>query len=163
MTRADRRTLVRQLHEEGLSQRAIAKRLKVSKDTVRRDLEAIDREDTTQDAPPGEPQAPDAPQASSGSVEQSAPQGGPVAQVPDPLAGIDVSQWRGLRRELAVLAQTGSRAEALVHQAVIATAYAYKQALARGDIAPGVPFLVSSVRLTPLPHRAVQAERVEAV
>lgn len=77
-------------------------------------------------------------------------------RVAQPLAGMDVSQWRALRRDLAVLAQCGSSAESLVHQAVVAMAYAYRQALARGDIKPQVPFLVSEVRLTPLVHRAAQ-------
>ncbi|MCZ4611840.1 hypothetical protein O3S80_50465 [Streptomyces sp. Lzd4kr] len=162
MTRADRRTLVRQLADEGLSQRAIAKRLKVGKDTVRRDLEAIAHEDATGDAPPGEPDDPDAPQASTGDTAVSAPPGEPPAQpsgrAPDPHAGIDVSQCAGLRHDLALLAQTGKPPEALVYQAVISMAHAYRQARAAGDIAPGVPFTAHSMRITPLPHRAEPAE-----
>ncbi|MEV4974426.1 HTH domain-containing protein [Streptomyces scopuliridis] len=42
--RDERRAEVRQLRGEGLSARAIATRLDVSKDTVRRDLEALSRE-----------------------------------------------------------------------------------------------------------------------
>lgn len=169
MTRADRLTLVRQHRAEGLSQRKIAERLGISKDTVRRDFEKLDAEDAPDDAPPAEPGDPDAPQvsagASEGSASDGAPPGEPVAQLPrrvaDPLADMDVSQWRALRRDLAVLAQTGQTPEALVHQAVVAMAHEYRQELARGDIQPGVPFLVSSVRLTPLRHRARPAAPVQ--
>lgn len=169
MTRADRLTLVRQHAEEGLSQRQIARRLGVSKDTVRRDLERIAAETEPDDAPPAEPHEPDAPQVSTGDPEDSAPDSEtpdePVAQLPrrvaDPLADMDVSHWRALRRDLAVLAQTGQKPEALVHQAVVAMAHEYRQELARGDIQPGVPFLVSSVRLTPLRHRARPAAPVQ--
>lgn len=186
MTRADRLTLVRQLAEEGLSRREIGKRLKVSKDTVRRDLEQIKAGAAPGDEPLGEPDDPDAPQVSVAAAEDSAPRdeppGEPVAQeadgrapqdappaspgaplprrVADPLAGMDVSQWRALRRDFAVLAQTGQKPEALVHQAVITMAHAYKQALARRDITPGVPFLVRDMTLVPVPARAVRTAPV---
>ncbi|MER7874846.1 hypothetical protein ABTY63_14985 [Streptomyces solisilvae] len=59
---ATRRATVRQARDEGLSHRAIGARLKISKDTVRRDLEALARADETaarvsvsQPAPPNEP------------------------------------------------------------------------------------------------------------
>ncbi|MCM1976810.1 MULTISPECIES: HTH domain-containing protein [unclassified Streptomyces] len=185
MTRADRRTLVRQLAGEGLSRRAIAKRLNVSKDTVRRDLDATAQDNTpdnTPDSAPGsapviDPPEPPAPQAAGGDlpdtapdsapdtapvVEPPAPQGAPVAQVPDPHAGIEVSRCAGLRRDLALLAQTGKSPQALVYQAVIAMAHAYRLARARGDVAPGVPFTVHSMRLAPLPHRAGPAGPAEA-
>lgn len=162
MTRADRLTLVRQLAQEGLSQRAIAKRLKVSKDTVRRDLDRIAAAGEPDGAPPSETAGSAEPQvtgdAPEGPAPGGAPQGAPVAQVPDPHAGIDVSQCRGLRHDLALLAQTGKTTEALVYQAVIAMAHAYRRALARGDITPGVPFCVREMALTPLPHRAVPVE-----
>jgi len=169
VTRADRLTLVRQHRAEGQSQRAIAKRLGISKDTVRRDIERLDAEGEPDGAPPAEPSTADAPQASVADAGVSAPEGAPpgepVARLPrrvaDPLAGMDVSQWRALRRDLAILAQTGSTAESLVHQAVVAMAHAYRQDLARGAIEPGVPFLVSQVRLTPLPHRATAAAPAE--
>lgn len=157
MTRADRRTLVCQLHEEGLSQRAIAKRLKVSKDTVRRDLEKATAEDAPDDAPPAETADTAAPQASDAAGQDSAPGDAPQdAPVAHPHAGIDVSQCRGLRHDMALLAQTGKPAEALVFQAVAAVAYAYKLALARGDIEPGVPFVVREMQLVPLRHRATR-------
>ncbi|MEU2992558.1 hypothetical protein ABZ772_19720 [Streptomyces griseoincarnatus] len=66
-----------------------------------------------------------------------------------PLAGIDVSQWPALRRDLAVLAQCGRSAEALVHQAVAALAHQYGRALARGDLVPGQPFVVRDMVLRP--------------
>lgn len=165
MTRADRLTLVSQLKDEGLSQRAIARRLKVSKDTVRRDLDRLAAEAAPDDAPAGEPDVADAPQASVGTVEEGAPEGAtpgePVAQLPrrvaNPLAGMDVSQWPAVRRDLAVLAQTGRTAEALAHQAITALAHFYGRALAAGDIEPGQPFIVSSMVLRPLPKPAARA------
>jgi hypothetical protein len=162
VTRADRRTLVRQLAEEGLSQRQIGARLGVSKDTVRRDLDAIGCQDTSGDAPPVEPDDPDAPQVSPGEVAQSAPPVEPLAQhagrPADPVAGIGASQRRDMRRDLALLAQTGKTTEALIYQAVVAMAHAYRQARARGDIERGVPFFVREMTLAPLPHRAVPVE-----
>ena len=176
--------------EPGLSLRQMADRLNISRDTVTRDLEALDRA-AAENAPPAEaaadPVDDSAPQASMRAAAEKAP----VAESPtvvvaedlppaeasdrpaetvsatlprrvaDPLADMDVSRWRALRRDLALLAQTGDRAEALVHQAVVAVAHAYRQALARGDIAPGVPFLVRSAQLTPLRHRAKPAAPVE--
>lgn len=159
MTRADRLTLVRQLDAEGLSRREIGKRLKVSKDTVRRDLEKIAARDEPGDTPPTDPADPDAPQVSEHIPHEPAPEDAPLdeplAQVPDPHAGIDVSQCLGLRHDLALLAQTGKSHQALVYQAVITLARAYWRALESGEIAPGVPFTVTSLQLTPLPHRAV--------
>ncbi|WP_406262522.1 DeoR family transcriptional regulator [Streptomyces chartreusis] len=162
MTRADRLSLVRQLAQEDLSQRQIAARLGVSKDTVRRDLEKIAAQGEPGDAPPTSPADPDAPQVSEDiphdPAPQDAPHDEPVAQLPDPHAGIDVSQCLGLRHDLALLAQTGKSHQALVYQAVITLARAYWHALESGEIAPGVPFTVTSLQLTPLPHRAVPAE-----
>lgn len=171
MTRADRLTLVRQLREEGLSQRAIAKRLKVSKDTVRRDVERLDAEPAPDDAPPAEPGSVDAPQVGAAAAEESAPddapQGAPVAQLPrrlaQPLAGIDVSKWRAVRRDLAVLAQTGRTPEELVHQAVTALAHHYAKALAGGQLPAGQPFFVRAMQLTPLPVPAARSTPAEPV
>ncbi|MDX3024045.1 HTH domain-containing protein [Streptomyces acidiscabies] len=173
MTRADRRTLVRQLNAEGLSARRIAERLKVGKDTVRRDLEAIASEDAQQAAPPGAPDVPDAPQVggdvADGAAPQDAPPAGPgaagapdgdapdapVARLPrrvaQPLDGIDLSGWPAVRRDLAVLAQTGRSPEAMAHQAIVALAHHYGRALATGRLEPGVPFIVHDMTLTPLP------------
>ncbi|WP_309095244.1 helix-turn-helix domain-containing protein [Streptomyces sp.] len=149
-----RRARVAQLRqaEPHLSHREMAERLGVSKDTVRRDLEALDAE-AAQSAPPTkEPLAQVAPQVNEPGAPGRAPDA-PAAGLPrrvaDPLAGMDVSQWRALRRDLAVLAQTGRSPEALVHQAVLSVAHSYRQALARGDLQPGQPFLISSMQLRP--------------
>ncbi len=147
--------------EPGLSHRQLAKRLGVSKDTVRRDLEALAHEEERADAP-------DAPQVSEGGAHEDAPPGAPgdagapaedapgaagaplPRRVAQPLADMDVSQWRALRRDLAVLVLTGHPAEAMVHQAVVALAHCYRQALARGELEHGQPFLVSGMTLRPL-------------
>jgi DNA-binding transcriptional MocR family regulator len=144
--------------EPGLSHRQLARRLGVSKDTVRRDLEALAHEEERADAP----------QVSEGGADEDAPAGAsgdagaPTEDAPDatgaplprrvaqPLADMDVSQWRALRRDLAVLALTGRTAEAMVHQAVVALAHCYRQALARGELEHGQPFLVSGMTLRPL-------------
>ncbi|WP_435252067.1 helix-turn-helix domain-containing protein [Streptomyces tendae] len=163
-----RRAKVAQLRkdEPDLSHRDMAQRLGISKDTVRRDLEALDA-DVAQTAPPAdETQTPDAPpvahtapQASEETEppdEPSAAMEAPSAPAPplpvrqaDPLAGMDVSQWRALRRDLAILAQTGRAPEALVHQAVVAMAHAYKQALAAGELQHGDGFLITGMTLRP--------------
>ncbi|OSZ56276.1 hypothetical protein OQI_33820 [Streptomyces pharetrae CZA14] len=70
-------------------------------------------------------------------------------RVAQPLAGIDVSQWPALRRDLAVLAQCGRPPEALVHQAVTALAHGYRRALDSGHLEPGQPFLISDMTLRP--------------
>ena len=163
-----RRSRVAQLRqaEPDLSHRDMAQRLGISKDTVRRDLEALDAE-AAQPAPPAEqvaapdaePVAHTAPQVSAEAAPSCATAAAPVAQsappvdlprrVAEPLAGIDVSQWPALRRDLAVLAQTGRSAEALVHQAVVALAHNYRQALAAGELQPGRPFVVTGMTLRP--------------
>ena len=177
MTRADRLTLVRQLAQEGLSQRAIAKRLKVSKDTVRRDLDRIAAAAEPDGAPASETAGPAEPQVTEDASEGPAPDGAPQsAPMPDPHAGIDVSQCRGVRPPQARPGQTGQTTQAQVihagvavglgtdgsvcadNQAVIAMAHAYRRALAHGDITPGVPFCVREMALTPLLHRAVPVE-----
>lgn len=174
MTSEDRRSLVRRLHGEGLSQRAIARRLKISRNTVRDDLHRIEASAEPGDGPgsepPGEPGAPAAPQASDGAVTGAGPVGAPpgepmahphepVAPLPrrvaQPLDGVDLSRSPAARRDLAVLAQTGRTPEDLVHQALAVLAGHYGRALAAGDIERGVPFAVTGMVLHPLPHRAV--------
>lgn len=171
MTRADRLTLVRQLAEEGLSQRAIAKRLKVGKDTVRRDLERLAAEDEPDDAPPVETGDLAAPQVSEAMPEESAPgdapqdapvarqgapddapvasQGAPgaplVRRVAHPRLEMDLRQWPATRRDLAVLRQSGRSVDELVSQAVVVLAFGYRQALDRGEIEPGEPFTVTDM------------------
>ena len=153
-----RRENVRRLSqaEPGLSHRQLAERLGIGKDTVRRDLDALAREaDAEPDAPSvlvapqviavgAEPVAPDAPVAQPAQTARAVP--GRMA----PLDGApDLSQWPALRRDLAVLAQSGSSREALVHQAVVAVAYAYRQALDRGELQLGDRFIVRGVELRP--------------
>ena len=170
MTRADRLKLVRQLRVEGMSQRAIAKRLKVSKDTVRRDVERLDAEGAPDDEPLAEPDDEpsttpddaDAPQDSDGdrpdSGEDGAPRdeppGEPVAHLPRRVSAtelvIDLSRRPGLRRDLALLAQTGCTAEELVVTAVRVLAVGYRQGLAAGDVQPGRPFAVTRLSVGPL-------------
>ncbi|MFJ2162550.1 hypothetical protein [Streptomyces sp. NPDC087856] len=137
--------------------RQMAVRLGLSRDTVSRDLDAIGRM-VAESAPPtaepathGEerpgPVADPAPQASEGVAQQP-------RRVADPLAGMDVSQWRALRHDLAVLAQSGLSAEALVHRAVVALAHQYRQDLAAGRLKPGQRFLVRSMDLYSAPAEA---------
>jgi len=192
VTRADRLTLVRQLAEDGLSQRQIAKRLGISKDTVRRDLERATAEAAPGCEPPGEPDTVDEPQASEAVVEESAPVpapddeplgepddaaalwgapldepdpadepwGEPVAHLPRRVAHsrleMDLAERPAMRRDLAVLAQSGRTVEQLVSQAVISLAFEYRRALARGDLLPGEPFLVTSVAMRPAPRPAAR-------
>ncbi|AVV46433.1 HTH domain-containing protein [Streptomyces sp. ID05-04B] len=180
MTRTDRRTLVRQLSEQGLTRRAIAERLGVSKDTVRRDLEAIAREDEPDGAPHDAPDEPDAPQVSDPDEPDGAPQDAPpaepdsddepndaapdapaepVAQLPRRVSPqrleIDLRQWPALRRDLAVLASTGLALEEAIAQAVGVLAAGYRQGLAQRRIVPG-PFVVRGMTVGPLqPARLV--------
>jgi DNA-binding transcriptional MocR family regulator len=192
VTRADRLTLVRQLAKEGLSQRAIAKRLNISKDTVRRDLDRIAAEAEPDDAPAAEPEAPAEPQVSEGVAEETVPEDAPLAEPqarvselwdapldepdePDappaePVAHLprrvahqrlemDLAGRPAMRRDLAVLAQSGRTVEQLVSQAVIALAFGYRQALARGDLLPGETFLVTELTVQPAPRPAARTAR----
>lgn len=160
-----RRANVRQLsqREPDLSHRQIAERLGISKDTVRRDLDATAEETGADGAEPDAPDEPPAPQVSAGGAD------GAGEDAPDelgcelpgrmaPLAGApDLSQWPALRRDLALLAQSGSSVEALVHQAVVAVAHSYRQALARGELQPGVRLTVGAVELRPAAQSADRA------
>ncbi|MFF5004658.1 HTH domain-containing protein [Streptomyces phaeochromogenes] len=155
-----RRENVRQLSqaEPDLSHRQIAERLGISKDTVRRDLDALAR---AAGAQPAVPDVPVAPQAIAGGATPSAPSeqvarplprrmvqaGGPLT-LPD---GFDLRRWPAVRRDLATLAQTGLTAEKIAHDAITAVAHSYRQALAVGDIEVGQSFRVSHVTLRPLP------------
>lgn len=146
-----RRENVRQLsqREPELSHRQIGERLGISKDTVRRDLDAIAEEAGADGA------APDAPQvsvvgAAGGAPDEPDESRRALPRRMAPLAGApDLSQWPALRRALAVLAQSGMSAEALVHQAVLAVEHEYRQALDRGELQLGDRFLVSGVTLRP--------------
>ncbi|MEV6544423.1 hypothetical protein [Streptomyces sp. NPDC051665] len=77
----------------------------------------------------------------------------PVARLPRRLADteltIDLRQWPGLRRDLAVLAETGVSPEALINQAVVVLAHGYKQGLRSGVIRPDRPFVVRDLIVGP--------------
>lgn len=160
-----RRENVRQLsrREPELSHRQIADRLGISKDTVRRDLDALAGEAGADGAELDAPDESSAPQVSGGGADgagEDAPDA-PRRELPRriaPLSGApDLSRWPALRRDLAQLAQSGSSAEALVHQAVVATAYAYRQALDRGELRPGAGFLITGMTLRPAAQLADRA------
>lgn len=160
-----RRAKVAQLvrDEPDLSHREMAQRLGVSRMTVARDLEELARDVppaeavTADTAAQPEPLAHAGPQVTDGVTPGVAQAVTPPAlprRVAQPLAGVDLSQWPAVRRDLAVLAQSGLSAEAVAHQAIVATAYAYRQALARGDLQAGQPFLIRDVRLAQAARRS---------
>lgn len=160
-----RRENVRQLsqREPGLSHRQLGDRLGISKDTVRRDLDALAQEAGADGAAPDEPDQASAPQVSEGGADgadEDAPDE-PRRELPRrlaPLAGApDLSQWPALRRDLAVLAQSGISTEALVHHAVTALAHAYRGALDRGELRPGDRFIVRAMELRPTAQLADRA------
>ncbi|MFF8980209.1 DeoR family transcriptional regulator [Streptomyces cellulosae] len=168
--------------EPGLSHRALAQRLGVSKDTVRRDLEAMAQqalrrgataapqavEGGASDAAPGGAPAPravergaaepapggaPAPQPVEGGAVDAAPGGAPVPLPRRSTAGqlvLDLADRPGLRRDLALLAQTGCTAEDLVTTAVRVLAAGYGRGLAAGHVRPGRPFAVTGVSVGPL-------------
>lgn len=182
MTPADARALRRRrvaelrAAEPDLSLRQMATRLELSRDTVSRDLDTIDRL-AAEPAPPvaesatggGDgpgPAADTAPQAGEGvaaGASQSATAAGLPLRVAQPLAGIDLSQWPALRRDLADLVRSGRSAESVVHMAVVSVAHAYRQALATGDLIPGQRFHVTGMELCPLPTPAPRATPADEV
>ncbi|MET9089658.1 helix-turn-helix domain-containing protein [Streptomyces sp. NPDC004237] len=179
MTRADRRTLVRQHAADGLSQRQIARRLGISKDTVRRDLETLASHDEPQDEPlaepDDEPDDPDAPQVSESAAPAGAPgdepgdeppaepesptvADRPIGDAPPALPRriparqqlvIDLDRSPTLRRALADLGVTGVDTEVLVGQAVVALAVGYRVGVARDRIQPDAPFIVRAMEVGP--------------
>jgi hypothetical protein len=174
--RSVRRDRVRRLaqDEPELSHRAIGERLGVSKDTVRRDLEAMAQADpdaVAQTAPQLSEGGADLAQGDGAGCATDAQDGAaPAAQsasrpaLPQRMAqgmaqrcgAIDLSRCAGCCRDLAILAQTGKSVEALVHQAIVAMTFGYRTALARGDVEPGAPFIVRDMTLV----TAVRPERV---
>lgn len=182
MTPADARSLRRRrvaelrAAEPGLSLRQMAKRLGISRDTVRRDLDDIDRA-SSQGAPSSDAVSQTAPQASgsvaaesatrdeasaSGPLQGATPAGLP-RRVAQPLAGVDLAQWPAMRRDLADLVRSGRTAEGVAHMAITAVAHAYRQALANGELKVGQLFHVSAVTLIPVSAPAPRtAEPVEA-
>ncbi|NUS29786.1 MAG: HTH domain-containing protein [Streptomyces sp.] len=169
MTRADRRTLVRQLAGEGLSQRQIAARLGISKDTVRRDLETIASHDEPQDEPPGAPDVPEAPQVSgavqgdgaprdeppSADAPAAAPPGAPPAETEPRVAHggallvVALDDSPGLAEDLALLQEAGADAAEVVNFAVDRLATAYRTARGRGWLRPGQAFDVVQMQIKP--------------
>ncbi|MGW1324820.1 hypothetical protein ACWD64_20035 [Streptomyces antibioticus] len=78
----------------------------------------------------------------------------PVRLVDRQAMAASLADQPGLRRDLAVLAQTGRSAEALVHQAVTALAHAYRLALDSGRLTTGTAFIVRAMDLVPAAHLA---------
>ncbi|MFJ2178914.1 hypothetical protein ACIOHE_39225 [Streptomyces sp. NPDC087851] len=128
MSRDDRRAAVRQLDREGLSARAIAARLNIGKDTVRRDLAAL-----SQDAPP-----PDSRLTTAlvgllllGRVRHGAPAAERHGSPADELATggrLTVALTPELREHLDVLAEAGHSPEDAVRYAAEVLADTYRHA-----------------------------------
>lgn len=149
-----RRENVRQLieREPELSHRQIADRLGVSKDTVRRDLDALVQEAGAEGA---EPDAPVAPQVSGGGAEPgafSAPptahSGAPDAPPADPAQDEPVLRIRLARRprmlrSLCALREAGLKAPAVIDTVLAAFVGSYRQALAQGQLKPGERYQVT--------------------
>lgn len=156
----------------------MAERLGVSRDTVTRDLEEIDRA-AAEDLPPADPSgraagdsAPPA-EAAAGEVAEDLPPAEEVAaavvrpaETPPPALPrrasqaelvIDLDGWPALRRDLAVLAATGRSAEALINQAVVCLAYGYRQGVRLGQIRPDRPFTVQAVTVGQPGHAVPRA------
>ncbi|MFJ2477093.1 HTH domain-containing protein [Streptomyces sp. NPDC087659] len=111
LSRDARRTLVRQLADQDMSARAIALKIGVSKDTVRRDLDAL-RQDA---APVAQTDAPPAPAPA------------PPAQVGAPGgARLELDLDDQLRRDLATIARTGVPAPDAIRFAVAFVAHGYR-------------------------------------
>ncbi|MEU9654429.1 hypothetical protein AB0E00_36810 [Streptomyces sp. NPDC048110] len=87
--------------------------------------------------------------ASDGERRPEARQRLPRRLTDQPLAGLDEEQERAVRRDLAVLAQSGCTPDVLLTQAVAALAYGYRLALDRGQLERGQPFMVTAMRLRP--------------
>lgn len=172
--RALRRRRVAELRaaEPGLSLRQMAERLGISRDTVTRDLEEIDRAPAESAPPADEPVRPvddPAPQLREGGRLASAGDASPdetksatgygrsvdavSAALPRRIAAeelvIDLGRRPGMRRDLAALADTGLSHQDLIGQAVYALAIAYQQAISAGHIPPG-PFAIRSLTVGPL-------------
>jgi DNA-binding transcriptional MocR family regulator len=167
-----RRENVRQLsqREPGLSHRQIADRLGISKDTVRRDLDALAQEPGADgaapiapvapqisgggaepaafSAPPAEPGGtPDAPPAN-GSGAESAEPDAPVAPPADPAQDEPVFRIRLARRprllsSLCALREAGLTPAAVIDTVLAAFVGSYRQALARGELKPGERYQVT--------------------
>lgn len=146
VARAERRATVGRLaQEEGLSARAIAARLGISKDTVRRDLAGLAQGGAPGDAPPAAPGAPVAPLGEPG---------GAVAHG----GRLVLELYQGLAEDLATLQRTGCTAEAAVDYAVATLAGAYRRALELGVLSDGDPLDVLAVTFQPPARAATGAQ-----
>ncbi|MGW7195529.1 hypothetical protein [Streptomyces chryseus] len=143
--RAARRATVRQLAQQDLSHRAIAARLGISKDTVRRDLahpaptvahtepevaHPARATESQSDAPPAPPAPP---------AEDSAPPAAPTRPfgVVRPGAGLTVLPDVEFADDLAVLMSCGRTAADAIGHAVSIVAGIYRNAWARGVVLHG--------------------------
>ena len=152
-----RRENVRELsqREPGLSRRQIGERLGISKDTVRRDLDALAREAGAEIATPS---APDAPQVSEGGAPSVAPDAPAVeeAAAPDappadpaqdepvePVLRIRLTRRPRLLASLTALLDVGLTAPAVIDTVLAAFVGAYGQALDRGELSPGDRYQVT--------------------
>jgi len=96
-------------------------------------------------APPTQDSIPDEAQA----VAHPAPAARQPRRLADTELTIDLRQWPGLRRDLAVLAETGVSPEALINQAVVVLTHGYKQGVRCGAIRPDRPFVVRDLIVGP--------------
>ncbi|MFE3855274.1 hypothetical protein ACFXPN_29600 [Streptomyces griseorubiginosus] len=180
--RAVRRArLARLLKEEpALTRKELAQRLGLKKDTLRRDLEAIAHDAPAQEAPAQESAAHNAPALPAHQVNAGeAPDAQDVRAGAEPAAHVpahdahparevlhlprrsahqrlemDLAGRPAMRRDLALLAQSGRTVEELVHQAVVSLAFGYRRALARGEVLPGETFLVTELAVRAAPGAA---------
>ncbi|MGW2511289.1 helix-turn-helix domain-containing protein [Streptomyces scopuliridis] len=129
MTVSERRAQAAALSRDGASLRTIAQYLGVSKDTIRRDLDALARERTrqsaTQDATPGE--TPTAAPATPGETPASLSPGDPLT--------VPVDQE--LLDDLAVITRTGRTPADAIGHAVHTLAAIYRGAWTTGTYPDG--------------------------
>jgi hypothetical protein len=154
VARVERRAAVRHLaqQEPGLSHRAIAARLGIGKDTVRRDLA---QGGAPAAAPPAAPDAPPTPpDAPSG--ELAAPPDAPDDAVAHDGGRLVIELYPGLVEDLATLRLTGSTDEAVVDYAVAQLAGAYRNAIRLGVLKAGDPIDITTISLRPPPRRTAR-------
>lgn len=169
LDRDTRRTAVRQLADDGLSQRRIARRLGVSKDTVRRDLAELAQTDAPDPepaapattsacatpAPPGEPPAPEACATPAPDDEPPAPEPAPPAPTGAPLPDdwLAIGLDDDLRDHLAVLQSTGRTLTAAIRDSIELLADAHRDAWDYEECPRGTAPRIYGVRYRPYDHR----------
>ncbi|MFI1767498.1 HTH domain-containing protein [Streptomyces sp. NPDC020800] len=156
LTITARRAMVAELlrQEPGISQRSIAARLGVSKDTIRRDVDAIEaaqRQAAPRPADAEPEPAPDAPQRAEDDAPPSTPDAPPVAldDAPPGADHLTVPLGDQLRAGLATLAEAGHSPEDAVRLAVAVLARAYEGAWKFGLYPRGAAPRVQVVKLHP--------------